>query len=114
MTLQFRENAPGASSGNHLILYDGVCCLCNRLIQLVLRRDADQVFRFASVQGPLGQSFVREHGEVAGGWDTVLVIADYGSRSARLLSKADAGLFVLKTLGGPWRLAAVLGILPGR
>jgi predicted DCC family thiol-disulfide oxidoreductase YuxK len=108
------ERAADAWKGNHLILYDGVCCLCNRLIQFVLRRDKAQVFRFASLQSDLGQSLMRRHGKAPGKLDTVVVIANYDSTSATLLCKASAAFFILKAQGGVWRLAAVLRVLPDR
>jgi len=108
------DRTTSAPKWNHLILYDGVCCLCNRMIQFVMRQDRAQVFRFASLQSRLGQSLTGRQGKSPGKLDTVMVIANYGSSSARLLSKASAGLFVLQTLGGAWRLAGVLRVLPDR
>lgn len=111
---QRAESTADDPNRNHLILYDGFCCLCNRLIKFVMRRDTARVFRFASLQSDLGQSLMQRHGKTPGKLDTVIVIANYGSTSARLLSKASAALFVLQTLGGPWRLGAVLRVLPNR
>ncbi|MFB3905991.1 MAG: thiol-disulfide oxidoreductase DCC family protein [Acidobacteriota bacterium] len=97
----------------HLVLYDGVCGLCNRLNRFVLKHDAAGVFRFASLQSSLGQSLLRDQGKDPRMPETLYVLANYGSNATTLLSRSAAVLFVLKTLGGPWRLAAILGILPG-
>ncbi len=99
--------------GCHLILYDGVCRLCNRLNRFVLKRDAAAVFCFASLQSDLGQSLLRRYGRNSDRVETLYVVVNYGSKSV-LLAKSRAVLFILKTLGGPWRLTAVFGILPGR
>jgi predicted DCC family thiol-disulfide oxidoreductase YuxK len=40
------------ASVHPILLYDGVCGLCNRLVQFILRRDRSGVFRFASLQSP--------------------------------------------------------------
>ncbi len=101
-----------AMKRSHLILYDGVCGLCNRLNQFVLKRDRAAVFQFASQQSALGQSIIRAHGRDPAGLETFYVIVDYGSDSPIMLSKSSAVLFVLKTLRGPWRLATVLAVLP--
>jgi len=101
-------------TAKHLILYDVVCGLCNRLNRFVLKRDPTGMFRFASLQSGLGQSLLRDFGRDPGNLDTLYVVVGYGSRSPVLLFRSRAALFVVKTLGGPWRLAAVLGILPGR
>ena len=97
-----------------LILYDGVCGLCNRLNQFVLRRDAADRFRFASLQGSLAGALLRRYGRDARDLDTVYVVKNYGAPDEALLSRSRAVLFVLETLGGAWRLARVLRLLPGR
>ena len=97
---------------SHLILYDGVCGLCNRLNRFVLKRDRAAVFQFASQQSALGQSLLGRYGRDPAGLETFYVIVDYGSDSPVLLSRSTAALFVFKTLGGAWRLAAVLRVLP--
>jgi predicted DCC family thiol-disulfide oxidoreductase YuxK len=99
-------------AGSHLILYDGVCGLCNRLNAFVLKHDRKAHFRFASLQSALGQSLLRRYGLNPVDLDTFYVITNYDSGSALLFERARAGLFVLKTLGSPWRWAAILGILP--
>ena len=45
-----------------ILLYDGVCGLCNRLNQFVLRRDPEGVFRFASLQSALAARILARHG----------------------------------------------------
>jgi predicted DCC family thiol-disulfide oxidoreductase YuxK len=99
-------------SGPHLILYDGVCGLCNRLNAFVLKYDKTGQFKFASLQSATGQSFLRRFHRNPDDLDTFYVIANYDSNSAVPIERARAGLFVLKTLGTPWRWAGFLGILP--
>ena len=98
----------------NLILYDGVCGLCNRLNLFVLARDRTGIFRFASLQSNLGQTVLREFGKHPEDLDTFYVVAGYESAKPKLLSKATAALFVLKTIGGVWKLFSLLGILPAR
>jgi predicted DCC family thiol-disulfide oxidoreductase YuxK len=98
----------------HLILYDGVCGLCNRLNRFVLKRDPAGVFQFASLQGGPGQSLLRAYGRDPDSLETLYVVVSYGSKSPVLLSKSRAALFVLNALGGPWRLVAIVGMLPRR
>jgi predicted DCC family thiol-disulfide oxidoreductase YuxK len=105
------EGSP-QSTGSHLILYDGVCGLCNRLNAFVLRYDRKAHFRFASLQSTKGQSILRQYERNLHDLDTFIVIANYDSKSPVLLERARAGLFVLKTLGFPWKLAGIFGILP--
>jgi predicted DCC family thiol-disulfide oxidoreductase YuxK len=96
----------------HLLLYDGVCGLCDRLVQFVLRHDRGDRFRFAALQSQLAANLLRGYGRDASDLDTVYVIARYGEPSAKLLSRARAVLFILAELGGIWRLASVLRVFP--
>jgi predicted DCC family thiol-disulfide oxidoreductase YuxK len=97
----------------HLILYDGVCGLCNRLNRFVLKRDAAGRFRFAALQSPLARRALALHGQSPDDSPTMFVISDYGGGSEKVLSRADAVLFILKTLGGLWRVVAqAAGIIP--
>ena len=97
---------------NPLLLYDGICGLCNRLNAFVLKRDRKAQFRFASLQSQTGQQLLRQYGRDPRDLDTFYVIANHDSGSPLLMERAGAGLFVLKTLGGPWRWTGVFGVLP--
>jgi predicted DCC family thiol-disulfide oxidoreductase YuxK len=101
-----------STAGQHLILYDGVCALCNRLNQFVLPRDPGGLFDFASLQSETGRSIVRRFGRNPDDLDTFYVVADYRTGSPALLSKAYAGLFVMKMVGPPWSWLGALRLLP--
>lgn len=100
------------ADGADIILYDGVCAVCNRFNQLVLRRDHARVFRFASLQSGFARDVLTRYGKDPGDLDTVYVLADYQRSAERLLAKSDAALYVLGRLGGGWRAAALLRVLP--
>jgi len=100
------------SNGRHLILYDGVCGLCNRLNNFVLPRDREGRFHFASLQSALGRSILERHGRDPGDLTTFYVVADYRSSSSTLRSRSDAALFLMRNLGRPWRWFAAFRILP--
>jgi predicted DCC family thiol-disulfide oxidoreductase YuxK len=103
---------PGPGS-NPIILYDGVCGLCNRLIQFVLRYDSHDRFRFAALQSDFASQILRRHGAAAEDLDTVYVVLDPGLRDERILSRSDAAVAVLRELGGGWAaLGVLLGVLP--
>src|SRR5437660_10678298 len=84
-----------ATRGEHLILYDGVCGLCNRLNAFLLTRDTRGVFDFASLQSAAGQSVLRRFDRNAEDLTTFYVVTDYRSESSALLSKAGPALFVM-------------------
>ncbi len=99
-------------NGHHVLLYDGVCGLCNRVNRFVLKRDVQQRFRFASLQRDFAARELAARGRSASALDTFYVIANYGTESEVLLDRSRAALFVAREVGWPWRAAGVFGILP--
>ena len=91
-----------------VLLYDGVCGLCNRFVQFIPRRDRDAVFRFASLQSALAARILARHGVEPSDLDTVYVVANPDLPDECLLARSDAVLVVLKQLKGFWRPAASL------
>ncbi|HTT18201.1 MAG TPA: DCC1-like thiol-disulfide oxidoreductase family protein [Candidatus Sulfotelmatobacter sp.] len=99
--------------GNPIFLYDGFCGLCNRVVGFILRHDADEEFRFASLQREFARRVLERHGESASDLDTVYVVVNHGTGNESLLSRSDAVIFVLRELGGGWRVVErVLRSLP--
>ena len=96
------------SPSNPILLYDGVCGLCNRLTQFVLQRDRDDRFRFASLQSPFAARVLGRHEVNPGDLDTVYVVLDFDQPGEHLVSRSDAVLVILQNLGGSWRLSATL------
>ena len=99
-------------SPNPIVLYDGVCGLCNRLVQFILKRDQSDRFLFASLQSEFAETLLKRHGADARDLDTFYVVIDQGKPGERILMRSDAILHVVKTLGGVWSLAGAGRILP--
>jgi predicted DCC family thiol-disulfide oxidoreductase YuxK len=91
-----------------ILLYDGVCGLCNRLVQFILRRDRAAVFRFAALQTRLGARILTRHGANPTDLDTVYIVVNHDLADERLLSRSAAILFVLQQIDGFWRAPAYL------
>jgi predicted DCC family thiol-disulfide oxidoreductase YuxK len=106
------ERSADPNAGRHLILYDGLCGLCNRLNQFVLPRDSRGTFVFASLQSRVGRELVTRFGRNPDDLDTFFVISNYRRHSARLLSKSAAALFVAGELDAPWSWLRLFGVLP--
>lgn len=94
-----------ADPANPILLYDGICGLCNRLVQFVLKRDARGHFRFASLQSDFASGILRQQDLDPDDLDTVYFVEEPGQR---LTARSDAVISVLRELGGFWRAAAVL------
>ncbi len=100
------------TNSNTLVLYDGVCGLCNGLNQFLLMRDPNDRFRFASLQSEFSASLLKRYNINAVDLDTVYVVADYGQPSQRLLARSDAILHVLGQIGGVWSFCRAGRVLP--
>jgi predicted DCC family thiol-disulfide oxidoreductase YuxK len=85
-----------------IVLYDGVCGLCDRLVQMLLRKDKHDRFRFASLQSTFAKPILDRHSITPGQFDTVYLVVDYKEASERLLARSDAIIAALRTLGGFW------------
>jgi predicted DCC family thiol-disulfide oxidoreductase YuxK len=107
------SRAEPQAAGVHLVLYDGVCGLCSRLLQFLLVYDRARVFSFASLQSVTGQAFVRRFGGNPDDLTSFYVVANYRApEDARAFVKARAALFVAGKLGWPWKAASLFGVLP--
>ena len=100
--------------GDHLLLYDGVCGLCSRVLQFVLQHDRRGVFSFAPLQGEIGRAMVSRWGGNPDELTTFYVCADYRTASPRMLARSDAALFIAREIGWPWKAFAAARVLPKR
>jgi predicted DCC family thiol-disulfide oxidoreductase YuxK len=98
---------------NPIILYDGVCGLCNRLIQFMLRHDTHGRLRFASLQSDFADKVLRRHAIDSKDLDTFHLVENYEEADERVYQRSDAILGVGRELGGGWAmLAATARVLP--
>ena len=101
------------STSNPIILYDGICGLCNRLNQFVLKRDRNDRFRFTALQSEFASKVLERHGVSPQVLDTVYLLLNYSQPDERLVARSDAAVLILGELGGVWRaLAGMMQLLP--
>lgn len=100
------------STSNPIVLYDGVCGLCNRAVQFLLKRDRHDRLRFASLQSDFAATLLQRHGVDHRDLDTVYAVLNHGEPNEALLAKADAFLLFAKTIGGVWNIARLGRIIP--
>lgn len=99
----------------NLLLYDGECGLCNAVVRFLLRRDRRAALRFATLQGPVGQEFLRKEGLDTRDFDSLVFIEELDSEAGRVGRyhlRTDAVLEILHRLGGGWRIFRVLRWIP--
>lgn len=90
-----------------IILFDGVCNLCNASVQWVLKHDHKNLFHFAALQSEYGALVLKRFGLEPGALDTV-VLAD----ETRVFTQSDAAIEVARRLGGFWALIVVFKVVP--
>lgn len=95
-----QENGP-------IILFDGVCNLCNDAVQFVIKHDPKEKFRFASLQGNNGQKLLRQFQLPANTFNSFVLIQD-----GKAYTKSTAALKVASQLKGPIRILNGFSIVP--
>ncbi len=97
---------------NPILLYDGVCGLCNRLVQFLLKHDQRDRIRFATLQSHFAIDHLQRVGANAEDLDTVYVIKNCGDWTEEVLNRSDAILYLMRELGGIWSVVSWGRILP--
>jgi predicted DCC family thiol-disulfide oxidoreductase YuxK len=95
------------SSGNSVVLFDGVCNLCNKWVQFVINRDPERHFRFASLQSAQGRALLQAHGLPVDHLGSIVLI-----QSNRAFQESDAVLRIARGLRAPWPMAGIFMVLP--
>lgn len=101
-----RPEAASASAAS-VVLFDGACNFCNAWVRFIFRRDSSGRFNFASQQSDQGRNLLAAHG-APNDLSTLILVAGDG----RVYVKSEAVWRILVALGGVWRLAAFMRVLP--
>jgi len=91
----------------HIILFDGICNLCNSSVQFVIRNDKKALFKFASLQSAAGQLLLQNGNLSSQKLDSFVLISE-----GHYYIKSTAALKVLKLLGGPWAALYIFILVP--
>lgn len=94
-----------------VLLYDGLCGFCDRAVQFVLARDPGGPMRFAPLQGAYARAVVARHPALAG-VDSLILVESSAAGVERVAVRSEGALRVAHYLGGGWRIAALLRIVP--
>lgn len=90
-----------------VILFDGVCNVCNRYVNFIIRRDKKGYFLFAPLQSPQGEELQRRFGFDPTALDTFILI-----EKRRVYTRSTAALRIAGRLGWPYRLLYPLLLFP--
>ncbi|MGJ7913274.1 thiol-disulfide oxidoreductase DCC family protein [Neobacillus sp. LXY-1] len=89
-----------------IILFDGVCNLCNSSVQFIIKRDPKGHFQFASIQGKMGQNLLKKYHVNTDINSFILIDHD------KVFFKSNAALRVCRNLAGYWKWLAIFFIIP--
>jgi predicted DCC family thiol-disulfide oxidoreductase YuxK len=105
----YRQDAsvPAFADDRAIVIFDGKCVMCSRLVQLILRRDTRFRFRLLAAQSPLGAALYRHYGLDALDYETNILIENGLPKF-----KSDASIRILEQIGLPWSMAKVGWLLP--
>jgi predicted DCC family thiol-disulfide oxidoreductase YuxK len=95
---------PAALGPHPVVLFDGLCPMCNGAVTFLLRRDTAVRFRFAPLQSAYAAEVLARHGLTATDLDTVCLLQGEGTDDEQVLVRSDAVAGALRGLGGGWAL----------
>lgn len=90
-----------------VVLFDGVCSLCDRFVQFVIARDPAGRFRFGALQSAAARDLLASHAVPDSFPDSMALIED-----GRLFIRSSAALRIARRLTFPWPLAYALIMVP--
>jgi predicted DCC family thiol-disulfide oxidoreductase YuxK len=93
---------------HYIILFDGVCNLCNGSVNFVLDRDKKKKFKFGALQSDIGKELLLKYNvQHSIGYDSVVLI-----KNNKIYKKSSAALEVARHLNGMWPALYVFKIIP--
>ena len=92
---------------NPIILFDGVCNLCDRSVQFIIKRDHKKLFRFASLQGKTGQEVLRKYQLPADQFHSFVLL-----EGDRIYTRSTGALRIFRKLGTGLKLLYGFMIVP--
>jgi predicted DCC family thiol-disulfide oxidoreductase YuxK len=95
-------------SDKQIILFDGICNLCNGAIQYVIKRDTKDMYRFAAIQSTIGQKLLKERTIDPSKIDSIILIEP----TVAYYIKSDAALKIGRSFGGGYKLLSIFSWIP--
>ena len=96
-----------AALPDNIVIFDGVCNLCEFSVNFIFERDTAGHFSFTPAQSPLGSSLLRHFGINTSRLDTVVLV-----RGERAFTRSAAAIEIASGLDMPWNLLAVFKAVP--
>jgi predicted DCC family thiol-disulfide oxidoreductase YuxK len=94
-------------TANNILLFDGVCNLCNGAINFIIDIDKKGVIKFASLQSAIGQELLQMHQLPTQNFNSLVFVHE-----GKAYQKSTGVLLLAKELGGVYQLAVLLLVVP--
>ncbi|MEX2460596.1 MAG: thiol-disulfide oxidoreductase DCC family protein [Paenibacillaceae bacterium] len=94
-------------SSHGIILFDGVCNLCNRVVKFMIPRDPNRYFYYAALQSDAGDQLLKQYPLSTKEINTIILI-----QNGKLYTKSTAALLVARKLPGLWPVLAIFMVIP--
>lgn len=91
---------------NPIILFDGICNLCNGTVRFILKKDRKKQFRFVALQSDEGKNLINEY-SISSETDSVILI-----QNNNYFTESEAAIEISKLLPHPWKWAVIFKIIP--
>lgn len=98
---------PNVSATDKVVLFDGVCKLCNAWSKFLIKHDAQHVFKLCSVQSDEGQKILHHFGLPTDAYETMLYV-----EGGQYFQRSDAFFQIMTALGYPWKMVCVFRWIP--
>jgi predicted DCC family thiol-disulfide oxidoreductase YuxK len=96
-----------------VLLFDGECGLCQRIVRALLQCDRGGVLRFAPLQGPAAQGYLRAQGLPTADFDSLVFVPDWSRPElAHYRLRTDGALAALRVVGGPRWIIGLISAWP--
>ena len=90
-----------------IVIFDGVCNLCARSVQFILRHEIEPRFQFSPVQSAVGARMLEAHGLSAAEVDTFVLVSE-----GRVYTRSTAALRIARHFKGAWQLLRLVWVVP--
>lgn len=98
---------PNIKSTDKVILFDGVCKLCNAWCNFIIQHDHQHLFKLCSVQSNEGQNILQHFNLSTDVYESMLYV-----EGDRCYQQADAFFHVMSQLGFPWKVITIFKVIP--
>ena len=102
------ENTETIPKNKKLILFDGVCNLCNNAVLKIIRQDKNDIFLFTSIQSNVGKNIINELGIYISKIDSIVLYIPRGN----YFIKSEAVFKIANEFKGAWKIIQIFRIFP--